>query len=52
MFRPRPDDAVGDIVNDQTPGGSCVVTGCLTVLSMVVLFLSIIGTLTVASWVF
>jgi hypothetical protein len=49
---PRPDPAVGggDVVNDQPPDR--FVSGCMWTLSTIVLFLAIIGALTVASWVF
>ena len=43
-------------MNDQrgqlSHGESGCITGCLGILSFVVLFLSIVGALTVASWVF
>jgi hypothetical protein len=41
---------VGDAVNDQPPAR--FVSGCMWTLSTIVLFLAIIGALTVASWAF
>ena len=57
VFRPQPDPPVGggDAVNDQNEQRGAMagcVSGCLGLLSFVVLFLTIIGALTVAEWVF